>query len=186
MRSGPGTDYDVTKTLSTGDAIEVVAKTSNGWFRTVKDTYVNVKLVSSEKPSAPSSSGGSSSAGTVAPGTTDLATYCSQFIGVDYYYTGASPSGFDCSGFVSYVYSNYYGISLPHQSNSISQQGTAISAADVTVGDVICYDYTGDGVVDHVALYVGGGSIIHASSRLDEVVSASLSTTYVTTIRRFI
>ena len=105
---------------------------------------------------------------------------------MDYTYTGASPSGFDCSGFVSYVYSNYYGISLPHQSNSISQQGTAINASDVAVGDVICYDYTGDGVVDHVALYVGGGSIIHASSSHDAVVQASLDTTHVTTIRRFL
>jgi uncharacterized protein YraI len=53
VRSGPGTEYDVVKTLSVGSAIEITAVTSNGWYRTVKDTYVNVKVCSSTPPATP-------------------------------------------------------------------------------------------------------------------------------------
>jgi len=92
----------------------------------------------------------------------------------------------DCSGYVSYIFSNYYGISLPHQSNSIAGQGTSVSAEEIQVGDVICYDYSGDGVVDHVAIYIGGGAIVHASSSHRQVVQGSFITSSVTTIRRFL
>ena len=53
VRSGPGTEYEITKTLKAGDAIEVVAVTSNGWYRTVRDTYVLASLCLDEKPVTP-------------------------------------------------------------------------------------------------------------------------------------
>lgn len=53
VRSGPGTEFDITKTLKAGDAIEVVAITSNGWYRTVRDTYVLASLCLSERPVSP-------------------------------------------------------------------------------------------------------------------------------------
>lgn len=192
VRSGPGTSYSLIKTLSAGDPVEVVAKTSNGWYKTVKDTYVIASLLTSTKPG----SGGSISTGggTVSnpavtpadPSSTDLATYAKSLIGVPYVYTGMSTSGFDCSGYVAYVYAHYYNYYLPHQSNSISKLGTPVAQADIMIGDVICYDYSGDGVVDHVGLYIGNGQLVHASSRLDKVVLAYFSMGSVTTIRRFV
>jgi cell wall-associated NlpC family hydrolase len=192
VRSGPGTGYSLTKTLNAGDPVEVVAKTSNGWYKTVKGTYVMANLVTSTKPGTVSS--GSTSGGTVStpavtpadPSGTDLATYAKSLIGVPYVYTGMSTSGFDCSGYVSYVYAHYYNFYLPHKSSSISKLGTPIAEADIMLGDVICYDYSGDGVVDHVGLYIGNGQLVHASSRLDKVVLANFSMSSVTTIRRFI
>lgn len=53
VRSGPGTDYPITKTLHAGDAIEVVAITNTGWYRTIRDTYVLADLCSDEKPATP-------------------------------------------------------------------------------------------------------------------------------------
>lgn len=53
VRKGPGTEYEITKTLKPGDAIEVVGRTSNGWFHTVRDTYVNCDYCSSEPPVTP-------------------------------------------------------------------------------------------------------------------------------------
>lgn len=53
VRKGPGTEYDITKVLEPGDAIEVVGRTSNGWYHTVRDTYVAVEMVSSEPPADP-------------------------------------------------------------------------------------------------------------------------------------
>lgn len=120
------------------------------------------------------------------PVPSDFVNYCLSFIGVPYVWAGESTSGFDCSGYVLYVYKNYYGISLPHQSNSIAGQGTGVSAADIQVGDVVCYDYSGDGVVDHVSIYIGNGAIVHASSSNGKVVQGTLYTTSVTTIRRFL
>ncbi len=184
VRSGPGTDYSVTRTLSLGDGVDVVAKTDNGWYRTVKDTYVLAQLFSASKPEKPVEDKGSEN--TEAPASDDFASFVRQFVGVPYVWAGASPSGFDCSGLVSYVYSNYYGISLPHLASSIAGMGTAVDAASIQVGDVICYDFSGDGVVDHVSLYVGGGAIVHASSSRQRVAEGGLTNNSVTSIRRFL
>lgn len=184
VRTGPGTQYSLVKTLSAGDPVEVVAKTSNGWFKTIKGTYVVASLVTSTKPGSGTTPG--SGVTPVDPSLNDLATYAKSFIGVPYVYTGMSTSGFDCSGFVAYVYANYYNMYLYHQSAVISQSGTAVSVENIKVGDVVCYDYNRDGVVDHVALYIGGGKIVHASSSNHQVVLASLSMSFVTTIRRFV
>jgi len=193
VRSGPGTGYSLLKTLNTGDPVEVVAQTSNGWFKTVVGSYVLANLVTSTQPgtSAPVSGndGGTVDAPAITPAdpaSTDLATYAKSLIGVPYVYTGMSTSGFDCSGYVSYVYAHYYNYSLPHKSSTIAGLGTPIAEGDITVGDVICYDYSGDGVVDHVGIYIGDGQLVHASSRLKKVVLANFSMSSVTTIRRFI
>ncbi len=187
VRSGPGTSYSLVKSLSAGEPVEVVAKTSNGWYKTIKGTYVLASLVTSTKPGSGSTTPGTTPVvNPVDPSTTDLATYAKSLIGVPYVYTGMSTSGFDCSGYVSYVYANYYNFYLPHQSAQISARGTAVAEADIKVGDVVCYDYSGNGVVDHVSLYIGGGMIVHASSRLGKVVLAYFSMNSVTTIRRFI
>lgn len=119
------------------------------------------------------------------PGSVDLITYARAFIGVPYVYTGASPSGFDCSGFVMYVYAHYYGISLPHQSASIATMGTDVSNQELQVGDVICHDYNSDGRVDHVSLYCGGGVVIHASTSRGGIVEDYIPMGCVVCVRRF-
>ncbi|MBN1891794.1 MAG: C40 family peptidase [Clostridiales bacterium] len=187
VRSGPGTSYTLLKSLSAGDPVEVVAKTSNGWFKSIKGTYVLASLVTSTKPgSGGTSTGGTPAVTPVSPSGTDLATYAKSLIGVPYVFAGMSLSGMDCSGYVGYVYANYYHITLNRSSYDIAKQGTPVSESEIKVGDVICYDYDGNGVVDHVALYIGGGMIVHASSRNGKVVLAYFSMRSVTTIRRFV
>ena len=107
-------------------------------------------------------------------------------LGVDYVWCGESKNGVDCSGLVVYCY-RQIGISVPHQSNKIRYVGTGVSRSDIRVGDVIVYDLKGgDDVADHVAIYVGGGQVIHASSSKDCVCYGNMDMGTILTIRRFV
>lgn len=79
-----------------------------------------------------------------------------QYQGVPYVYGGSTPAGFDCSGFVMFVYAQF-GISLPHSVVSQDNIGTTISAADAQPGDLVVFD---DG--SHDGIYAGNGNILHA------------------------
>lgn len=188
-RTGPGITYTKVTTLSTGTAINVVAQTDNGWYKTDSGSYVKASLCLeslptptpvpevTEAPSQPASDPGA--------GASDFPSYCSSYIGVPYVYAGSSPSGFDCSGFVKYCFLNYYGIYLPHSAHSQSQLGTEVSADQIAVGDIVCFDYDGDGRIDHSGIYIGGDTVIHASSSKGKVVASTFSAmTGIATIRR--
>ena len=77
-----------------------------------------------------------------------------QYQGVPYVYGGATPAGFDCSGFVMYVYAQF-GISLPHSSVGQGAAGTPIALADAQPGDLVIMD-------GHDGFYAGNGNILHA------------------------
>ena len=187
VRSGPGTDYSLITGLNPGDSIEVTATTDNGWYRTSDGYYVKADLCLDQAPEAPAADTGSSALASIdTSGFSDFGSYCMQFIGTPYVYSGASPSGFDCSGYVSYIYANYYGISLPHNAAEISELGSAVSADNVSVGDVLCHDYNSDGYIDHVSLYIGNGTCIHASNSRMGVITSAWPMGSVVTIRRFV
>lgn len=91
-----------------------------------------------------------------------LVEYALKFVGGKYKFGGNTPSGFDCSGFVQYVYKNSLGKSLLRNSASQSTQGKSISADEMQVGDLLFY---GNGKrINHVAMYIGNGKVVHASN----------------------
>lgn len=93
----------------------------------------------------------------------ELVEYAKQFVGNPYVWGGTSlTKGADCSGFVLSVYKKF-GVSLPHHSGSQANSGTRISSGDLQPGDLIFYANSG-GTINHVALYIGGGRVVHASS----------------------
>lgn len=93
----------------------------------------------------------------------DLVEYAKQFLGNPYVWGGTSlTNGADCSGFVLSIYKKY-GYTLPHYSGSQANCGTKISFSDIQPGDLIFYN-NDNGVIGHVAIYIGNNQIIHASS----------------------
>ena len=93
-----------------------------------------------------------------------------QYLGVPYVWGGASPSGFDCSGLVMYVYAQM-GISLPHNAAmQYSSVGVPVSRSELQPGDLVFFDGLG-----HMGMYIGGGQFIHAPHTGDVVKISSLS-----------
>jgi peptidoglycan DL-endopeptidase CwlO len=92
-----------------------------------------------------------------------------QYLGVPYVWGGASPSGFDCSGLVMYVYAQV-GVSLPHYTGAQWQMGVPVAYSDLEPGDLVFFDGLG-----HVGIYIGGGEFIHAPHTGDVVRIDSLS-----------
>ncbi|MDR2536275.1 MAG: C40 family peptidase [Treponema sp.] len=88
-----------------------------------------------------------------------------QYQGVSYRYGAESPKGFDCSGFVRYVYRTAVGIELPRSSRNIWNSGESIPITEAKPGDIVVFAARKGGIVDHVAILLDNNSIIHAVSQ---------------------
>ena len=134
-----------------------------------------------QAPSAPTSTGGSGSSGgsrrrrrgsySPPPAGTlgqQAAALAQQYLGVPYVWGGASPSGFDCSGLVVYVYGQL-GVSLPHYTGALWGSGAHVSRDQLAPGDLVFF-YN----LDHVGIYIGGGLFVHAPHTGDVVKISSL------------
>jgi peptidoglycan DL-endopeptidase CwlO len=115
-------------------------------------------IASADPGAAPGlvSSPATTSLSTTAGGHPEAATIATQYLGVPYVWGGASPSGFDCSGLVMYVYAQL-GISLPHYTVSQWNATIPISTSELQPGDLVFFDG-----LSHVGIYIGGGRFIHA------------------------
>ncbi len=106
--------------------------------------------------------GGGSSGEVTSATRTAIVAYAKQFLGNPYVYGGTSlTSGADCSGFVMSVYA-HFGISTGRSSRDQAAKGRTISTSDVKPGDLLFYA-SGD-YINHVAIYIGGGQVIHSST----------------------
>jgi cell wall-associated NlpC family hydrolase len=92
-----------------------------------------------------------------------------QYLGVPYVWGGASPSGFDCSGFIMYVYAQV-GVSLPHHAASQYGIGSPVSRSELAPGDLVFFNGLG-----HAGIYIGGDQFIHSPHSGDVVKISSLS-----------
>ena len=155
VRTAPSTDSSALLQLS-NKAVEVTG-TKDGWYAVKTDNgtgyihpdYITFANTFTESLSAISNSN-----------TDKLLSFAAKYLGTPYVYGGSSPSGFDCSGFTSYVYRNALGISIPRTSREQSRTFTKISSiSNLQPGDLVFF---GNGSVGHVGIYVGNGEFIHS------------------------
>ena len=123
-------------------------------------------------PSDKSSGGNSSSSGALGSDGSAIASYALQFVGNPYVYGGSSLThGTDCSGFSQAVFRKF-GINLPRTSSEQSGVGKKISVSSARAGDLIFYARNGH--VNHVAICIGGGRVVHASNPTTGITTSNI------------
>ena len=102
-------------------------------------------------------------------GRPEVVAFARRFLGTPYRWAGSSPAGFDCSGFVMYVYA-HFGIRLPHSSWMQYRRGRFVPRERLQPGDLVFFNGLG-----HAGIYVGGGRFIHSPHSGDVVKISRLS-----------
>lgn len=131
-----------------------------------QDRSSNQRTSSSDQ-SSKSRSSSSQSYGHVSGGS--VTSIAQQYIGVPYEYGGTTPSGFDCSGFIQYVFSKA-GVSVPR--TSAGQYSAGSSVSNPSAGDLVFFTTDGSGGVSHAGISLGGSRFIHASSSRGVTISS--------------
>ena len=199
VRSGPGTGYSALTRGNLGDKAYIIGF-NNQWYKVIfgsqigyiRSDYVHLTQIPYENkdsqhkplffingqstgitPSAAALNGtnGSSTAN-------KIVTTAKKYIGVPYVWGGSTPRGFDCSGYVQYVF-DQHGISLPRTTTEQYRIGTYVSKSNLKVGDLVFLQNTYREGISHVGIYVGDGKMIHASSSKGVVISDLSSSYYV-------
>lgn len=199
FREEANTSANVISTLSKNTEVTVISEES-GWAKIeVNGTvgYVSASYISDTKvatTTSRSSVNRTSSSSTTSSTTTttssdtsttststgsatgsEIVAYAKKYLGYKYVYGGSSPSGFDCSGFTSYVY-KHFGYTISRTSSAQASNGKAVSKSDLQAGDIICFSRSsGSSKIGHVGIYIGNGKFIHAANSRKGVITSNVS-----------
>lgn len=199
MRKGASTSSEVVTTVSLNTAVDVYEE-ANGWSKVKvngKEGYISSSLLSTTKRETSRSletprreesvsdnssneentnteteteSNTTSSSG----GNSSVVDTAMSYIGSKYVYGGSTPSGFDCSGFTSYIYKQY-GVNLNRTAAGQYSNGTAVSRDDLQAGDLVMFGKSG---INHVGIYIGNGQIVHAANPSRGVTTDTINSGY--------
>ncbi len=197
VRSGPGTNYPILTAGYKGDKAYIIG-INNQWFKVIfgehigyiRSDYVDLTEVPYENQDSSKTPlffrGGVSTGikpspealhGSTGPTLANkIIQTAKKYIGVPYKWGGTTPKGFDCSGFVQYVF-NAHGITIPRTSSSQYYELTRkVSKSDLQPGDLVFFNTSGKGV-SHVGMYIGNGQFIHSAASKG-IVIANLFSNY--------
>ncbi|WP_270165460.1 C40 family peptidase [Paenibacillus sp. SYP-B4298] len=104
------------------------------------------------------------------PSGTALQQSIDEVLGTPYLYGGTTTGGFDCSGFILHILSQY-DVELPRTSQSQAEEGTEVQTEDLRIGDLVFFNTSGKGV-SHAGIYVGDGQFAHSSSSKGVIISS--------------
>lgn len=188
FRETASTSGKIIDSLGKGKSVQIL-DTLSGWHKVKADSkigYVATKFVTvagTEQKSSRSTTAATFKTEDTEAETaddssaSDVVAYARKFVGVRYVYGGKSPDGFDCSGFVGYVYKNF-GIKLNSSAASMYSNGVKVSKSALRAGDLLFFDASSrkaSGAIDHVGIYIGDGMFIHASTSNRRVIIQDLS-----------
>lgn len=204
LRSGPDTSYNRVATASQGEKCYIIG-VNNGWYKVLYNNqtcYIRSDFLSlTEVPyenqastSQPKYFRQGKAIGTVPTDSTSLSSSVTSsyngtatgaeilskaqsYLGSPYVYGGASPSGFDCSGFVYYVYGTF-GISVGRTPAAQASAGTQVDKASLQVGDIVLFAGTGGSGITHAGIYAGNGQFIHSPNSRSTVSYSDLNSGY--------
>ena len=164
VRSKPDTSSEILTKVKKGEAVEIYEK-SGSWLRIpigeerygwVHGDYIAVKNETVSRGNVDREE--SSSLGQ------KITAYAKTLLGVKYVYGGSTPKGFDCSGFVSYVFKRF-GVTLERASRDMGSSGKTVKKSALKPGDLVFFDTNGGlNSINHVGIYIGNNQFIHASS----------------------
>lgn len=186
LRNGPSTSTSMLEQLKAGEEVEIFGFNS-GWYKVRYEGqigYIRSDLVTLlEKPLNNTGLAATSSDDETSSGSTSteadlgqqIATYAQQFVGYPYVYGGSSPSGFDCSGFMQYVFSQF-GYSINRTATAQLANGYSVAYEDLRPGDIIYFGY--GSTASHVGMYIGNGQFVHAENSSTGVVITDLSVSW--------
>lgn len=192
LRTGPGTSYSVAAVSGNGDRCYIIG-INDGWYKVlfqdktcyIRSDFVELTEIPYENPDSPNTPkyyrggkaiGNASSASAVPVSVTgsQILAEAQKYLGCPYRAGGASPSGFDCSGFVYYVLKQL-GLSPYRTPSEQHQMGTSVEKSELRVGDLVFF---GSGRITHSGIYAGNGQFIHAPNSRSTISYSDLTTGY--------
>ena len=164
-------DKKVEETTSRGSSADRTMQTNSQVIQSENTSSVEETPVIEESPKVeePTTTGTTGAA---------IVEFAKQYLGYKYVSGGASPStGFDCSGFTTYVY-KHFGISLYRTSRDQIKNGVAVDKSNLQLGDIVVFNNESNTAIGHVGIYIGDGNFIHAANRKEGVKITALSSSY--------
>ena len=171
MRAAAGTDSEIVRVTTYGESVEILS-VDGEWYKVSaggKTGYIRGDYVSFTEPD-PSQAPAAGSIGE------QIVAFAEQFLGTPYVWAGSSPSGFDCSGFVSYVFKNF-GYTVNRTAASMYTNGVAVDKSELQIGDAVFFASSSESI-GHVGIYIGDGEFIHSSSGCGYVTISGLDESY--------
>lgn len=209
VRKGPSTDTESVTTLILNTGVTITAQTGD-WYKVTYGDYTGYiyKPLISETPTVtnrgnavrqPATTEAQAPTEDEEQKTTDSAnneiptvpsnsaagdqivSFARQYLGYRYVYGGTTPStGFDCSGFIYYIYKSC-GYSISRSLSAQANTGTAVSKSELQAGDIVFFNNTSSGALGHVGIYIGNGTMIHAANSKRGVVTDTINSGYYNT-----